>query len=75
MACFKAGQHGVFKYPLYTFKEKLTVELVTLPFAQQNEIWNALRTTYRSSLLYKVRMVVFEQEEPVQKIPSIIEIV
>ena len=45
--------------------EKLSVELITLPFAQQNEVWNALRTSYKPSLLYKVRMVVFSPEEPV----------
>lgn len=45
--------------------EKLTAELVTLPFAQQNDVWNALRTFYKPSLLYKVRMVVFSPEPPV----------
>ncbi len=45
--------------------EKLSAELITLPFAQQNEVWNALRTSYKPSLLYKVRMVVFSPEEPV----------
>ena len=46
--------------------EKLTVELITLPFAQQNEVWNALRTSYKPSLLYKVRMLAFSQDEPLQ---------
>lgn len=44
--------------------EKLTVELITLPFAQQNDVWNALRTSYKPSLLYKIRMVVFGPEPP-----------
>ncbi|MCA9988258.1 MAG: DUF4255 domain-containing protein [Anaerolineales bacterium] len=44
--------------------EKLTMELITLPFAQQNEIWNALRVTYHPSLLYKLRMVVIEDDDP-----------
>ena len=52
--------------------EKLTVELITLPFNQQNEVWNALRTHYRPSALFKVRMIVFkqeiEQDKPVPKI-------
>jgi hypothetical protein len=40
--------------------EKLVLELVTLPFAEQNEVWNSLRTTYHPSVLYKVKMVVFK---------------
>lgn len=42
---------------------KLVLELVTLPFSEQNEIWSALRTTYRPSVLYKVKMVVFRDED------------
>lgn len=42
--------------------EKLTIELVTVPFGQQDEIWNALRTSYRPSALYKIRMIVYQQE-------------
>ena len=44
--------------------ERLTVELITLPFAQQNEVWNALRTSYKPSVLYKIRMIVFTQDDP-----------
>ena len=43
--------------------DRLVVELVTLPFSEQNEIWNSLRTTYHPSLLYKVSLVVFRDEE------------
>ena len=53
--------------------EKLSVELMTLPFAQQNEVWNALRTAYKPSLLYKVRMVVFTPEMPMAPAPQITE--
>jgi hypothetical protein len=42
--------------------EKLILELVTLPFSDQNEIWNALRTTYHPSVLYKVRMLAYLDE-------------
>lgn len=42
--------------------EQLILELTTLPFAEQNEVWNALRTTYHPSVLYKVRMLVFQDE-------------
>lgn len=43
--------------------ERLAVELVTLPFAEQNEIWSALRTTYRPSVLYRVSLLVFRDED------------
>ncbi|PON18283.1 hypothetical protein C2W62_08665 [Candidatus Entotheonella serta] len=46
--------------------EQLVMELTTLPFAEQNEVWNALRTSYRPSVLYKVKMVVFHDDEPVE---------
>lgn len=44
--------------------DRIIMELVTMPFTSQNEIWNALRTTYVPSVLYKVKMIVFEDEEP-----------
>ena len=43
--------------------ERLIVELVTLPFSEQNELWNSLRTTYHPSVLYKVKMVILRDEE------------
>ena len=52
--------------------ERLVIELVTLPFAQQNEIWSALRVAYHPSVLYKVKMVVF-QDENVVEMPEISE--
>lgn len=45
--------------------EQLIMELHTLSFAEQNEVWNALRITYHPSVLYKVKMVVFRDEEAV----------
>jgi hypothetical protein len=44
--------------------EKLIVELVTLGFAEQNEVWNALRTTHHPSILYRVRMIVMRDRQP-----------
>lgn len=44
--------------------EKLIVELVTLPFSEQNEVWNALRVTYHPSVLYRVKMIVFRDQLP-----------
>jgi len=46
--------------------QQLVVELVTLSFAEQNEVWGALRQSYHPSVLYKVRMVVFQDETPRQ---------
>ena len=43
--------------------EKLIVELMTMPFSEQNEIWNSLRTAYHPSVLYKIKMVVFRDAE------------
>jgi len=45
--------------------DKLIVELVTLPFNEQNEVWNALRSAYHPSVLYRVKMVVFQDQPSV----------
>jgi hypothetical protein len=42
---------------------RLVMELLTLPLAEQNDLWNALRTTYQPSVLYRVRMLVFEDQQ------------
>lgn len=43
--------------------DQLVFELVTPTFAEQNEIWGTLRTAARPSVLYRVRMIIFESEE------------
>ena len=43
--------------------DKLILELITLPFSEQNEVWNALRTTYHPSVLYRVKMIVFQDQD------------
>jgi Pvc16 N-terminal domain len=43
--------------------EKLTMELLTLPLSEQNHLWGVLRSSYQPSLLYKVRMVVFQDQD------------
>lgn len=45
--------------------DKLTFELMTQSFAEQNDIWNALRTTYHPSALYRVRLVVLQDVKPI----------
>lgn len=42
--------------------DQLIFELLTLPFSEQNEVWNALRSAYHPSLLYKVKMLVFQDQ-------------
>lgn len=43
--------------------DKLVLELVTQPLAQQNEIWSALRISYHPSVLFRVRMLVFRDAQ------------
>jgi Pvc16 N-terminal domain len=42
--------------------ERLVIELVTLPLAQLNDLWSALRTAYVPSVLYKVGLIVYRDE-------------
>lgn len=46
--------------------EKLLIEPITLTFAAQNEVWNALRATYQPSLLYRIRTLVFQDRQPAE---------
>lgn len=61
--------HHLFRHPdalgLSDKIDKLIVELITLPFSEQNEVWNALRATYHPSVLYKVKMLVFRDENAI----------
>jgi hypothetical protein len=41
---------------------KLIMELTTLSLAEQNEIWNALRTTYHPSVFYRVKMLAYRDD-------------
>jgi hypothetical protein len=49
---------------------QLVLELVTPSFAEQNEIWGTLRVSYQPSALYKVKMVVFQDDDGVPVIPT-----
>lgn len=42
--------------------DKLMFELVSLDFAAQNEIWNALRVNYHPSVVYKTSLIVVRDE-------------
>lgn len=45
--------------------DQLGLELVTLHFSEQNEVWNALRASYHPSVLYRIRMIAFRDQYPV----------
>lgn len=45
--------------------DKLTLELVTQSFAEQSDVWNMLKTAYHPSALYRVRMVVLHDVNPI----------
>lgn len=40
--------------------DQLVIELVQLSFAEQNEVWNSLRTSYHPSVLYKIKMIAYQ---------------
>ena len=44
--------------------EKMTVELMAQSFAEQNEVWNALRISHHPSVLYRIRMIVLQDVKP-----------
>lgn len=46
--------------------EKLVLELVNLPLEQQNQVWHALNTSYLPSVLYKIRVLTFIDDESVE---------
>lgn len=46
--------------------EKLILELVNLPFTEQREIWAGLGVSYLPSVIYKVRMIAFTDEDTVE---------
>jgi hypothetical protein len=49
--------------------EKLVLELVTLGFAEQNEVWSALRTTHHPSVLYRVKLLAYRDRRATEPVP------
>lgn len=45
--------------------EKLVLELVTLPLEEQNQVWHSLNTSYLPSVLYRVRVLSFLDDESI----------
>ena len=51
------------KYPALAPEiEKLTIELFSLTLEQQNQLWGSLGAKYLPSVLYKIRLVVIDQQ-------------
>ncbi|KAA1245202.1 DUF4255 domain-containing protein [Aquimarina sp. RZ0] len=46
--------------------EKLVVELVSLPLEEQNQVWHSLNTSYLPSVLYRVRLLSFIDEQSIE---------
>jgi hypothetical protein len=53
--------------------DRLVVEMTTLSLSEQNNLWSMLRVTYRPSVVYKIKMIVFEDHAP-QALPVISEV-
>ena len=52
------------KYPrLYEGIEKLVLELYSLSFEQQNQLWSTIGTKYLPSVLFKVKALVFKESQ------------
>ena len=51
---------------------KLVMELITLPFSEQNEVWSSLRVPYHPSVLYKAKMIVY-RIDPKPDLPKVEE--
>lgn len=43
---------------------QLVVELLTLPLAEQNDLWGALRSALQPSLLYRVKTLILRDKTP-----------
>lgn len=46
--------------------EKLIVELISLPLEEQNQVWHSLNTSYLPSVLYKVRLLSFIDDQSME---------
>ncbi len=53
--------------------EKLIVELISIPLEEQNQVWHSLNTSYLPSVLYKIRLLSFIDDESVDLASSATE--
>ncbi len=55
--------------------ERLSVELLSMGYEQLNQLWAYLGGKYLPSVLYRVRMVVLQDEEPTLIAPPVLNVV
>ncbi|MEM0939001.1 MAG: DUF4255 domain-containing protein [Bacteroidota bacterium] len=46
--------------------EKLVIELISLPLEEQNQVWHSLSTSYLPSVLYRIRLLHFIDEQSIE---------
>jgi len=46
--------------------DKLVLELVTLPLEEQNQVWHSLNTSYLPSVLYRIRLLSYIDDESLE---------
>jgi hypothetical protein len=51
--------------------EKLVVDLYSLTFEQQNQMWASLGAKYMPSTVYRVRMVIVNEKRPTEVVPGV----
>lgn len=51
--------------------QQLVLEMVTLSFSEQSEIWGSLRLHYQPSVLYKVKMIVYQADARTSAAPPV----
>jgi hypothetical protein len=51
--------------------EKLVVDLYSLTFEQQNQMWASLGAKYLPSVVYRVRMVIVNEKQPLAVAPAV----
>ena len=46
--------------------ENLVLELISLPLEEQNQVWHSLSTSYLPSVLYRIRLVAFTDDQNIE---------
>lgn len=46
--------------------EKIVIDLISLPLEEQNQVWHSLNTSYLPSVLYKVRLLSFIDDDSIE---------
>ncbi|MEM0999646.1 MAG: DUF4255 domain-containing protein [Bacteroidota bacterium] len=54
--------------------DRLLMELQTMPIAQQNELWNAMRSSYHPSMAYKLSLLTYRDNMHMELGGQVVEI-